>query len=125
MARGLDGVEEAEERDRQGGPGDTAGKGDLTVILLIDVKGAFDHVSKNGLMRKMDKLGADEDLIRRIGSFKSERKVSLVVDGHQSQAVEVDTRVPQGSPVSPTLFAVYLRGIFKQVEEEVEGCMTT
>lgn len=35
-------------------------------------------------------------------------KVSLVVDGHQCEAVEVGTGVPQESPVLPILFAVDL-----------------
>lgn len=55
----------------------------------------------------------------------SERKVSLVVESHQCEAVEVEMEVPQGSPVLPILFAVYLSGIFKEVAEEVQGCMTT
>lgn len=33
-------------------------------MLLMDVKGAFDHVSKNSLMQNMEVLGADGDLVR-------------------------------------------------------------
>lgn len=51
--------------------------------------------------------------------------VNLVVYGHQYEAVEVETRVPQRSPVSPILFTTYLSSIFKEVEEDVIGCMTT
>lgn len=49
----------------------------------------------------------------------------MVVDGHQCEAVEVEIRVPQGSSVSPILFAIYLIIIFKNVQDEVEECMTT
>lgn len=30
---------------------------------LIDVKGAFDHVSRNELMRKIEAMGVDSDLV--------------------------------------------------------------
>lgn len=39
----------------------TAGK--VADILLMDVKTAFDHVSKNRLMRKMEAQGAHGDLV--------------------------------------------------------------
>lgn len=52
-----------------------------------------------------------------------ERRVSLVVDSHQSTKEEVETRVSQGSPVSPVLFVIYLGWVFKEVENEVEECV--
>lgn len=33
-------------------------------ILLIDVKGSFDYVSRNGMMRNMNALGEDGNLVR-------------------------------------------------------------
>lgn len=57
----------------------------LTDILLIDVKRTLYHVSRNKIMRKMNVLGADEDLVRWMRSFMSERRVSLVVDSHQCE----------------------------------------
>lgn len=49
----------------------------------------------------------------------------FVVDDYQCKIAEVETGVPQGSPVSPILFAFYLSPIFKEVETEVEECMIT
>lgn len=39
--------------------------------------------------------------------------------------MEVETRVPQGSQVSPTLFAIYPSRVFSEVEKEIEECMVT
>lgn len=75
----------------------------LVGMFLMDVKGAFDHVSRNGLMRKTKALGADRDLVRWTGFFIVDRKVSLIVDCHQCEAVEVEKGVLQGLPVSHIL----------------------
>lgn len=91
----------------------------------MDVRGAFNHVCRNSLMRKMEAMGTDGDLVRWTGFFISDRRASLVVGGHQCEEAEVETGVPQGSPVSPIIFAIYLIGIFEEMEEEVERYIAT
>lgn len=58
-------------------------------MLLMDVKGAFDHVSRYELIRKMEAMEADGELVRWMDLFLSKKMVSLVVDGHQYEEVEV------------------------------------
>lgn len=89
----------------------------------MNVKWVLNHVSRNGLMQKMEAPGVDRDLVRWTTSLMSERTVSLVVEGHQCEIVEVETTVRQESSDSYILFAVYLSGIFKEVEEEIEWWM--
>jgi len=48
-------------------------------------------------------------------------KVRLVLDGMEGKAHEVDTGIPQGSPVAPILFTTYLSGIFEEAEKRVVG----
>ena len=38
-------------------------KGEKTVTLFIDIKDAFDHVSKKELAEKITELDIDEDLV--------------------------------------------------------------
>lgn len=47
------------------------------------------------------------------------------MDDHQCNTVEVKKRISQGLLVSAILFAIYISGIFKEVEEKVEIWMTT
>ena len=44
-----------------------------------------------------------------------------MIDGHNNQEKEVETGIPQGSPVSPILFLIYISGVFEQVEKEPPG----
>ena len=47
----------------------------------------------------------------------TDRKVQLVIDGHNSKERDIETRIPQGSPVSPILFLIYISGVFNKVSE--------
>ena len=44
----------------------------------------------------------------------------MSVDGQDSEAVSVTTELPQGSPISPALFAIYIADIHDAVGERVE-----
>lgn len=49
-------------------------------ILLMNVKGAFNHVSRNCFLRVMVVIAADGDLKRSTKSFKSNRRVGQFID---------------------------------------------
>jgi hypothetical protein len=53
--------------------------------------------------------------------FITDRKASLVINGHESAMTPTQTGIPQGSPVSPIIFAIYNSGVFDEVEEAVLG----
>ena len=89
----------------------------LATALFMDVKGAFDHVSQTKLVERIIELGIDGDLIRWTQSFLTDRKVQLVIDGHTNKERDIETEIPQGSPVSPILFLVYISGVFEKVSE--------
>ena len=72
----------------------------------MDVKRAFDHVSKEQLLTRMVELGIDGDLVIWTGSFLTDRKVQLVIDGHNNKEREIVTGNPQGSPISPILILI-------------------
>ena len=87
----------------------------LVAALFMDVKGAFDHVSKGQLIARMVELGIDGDLVLWTRSFLTDRKFQLVIDGHENREREIETGIPQGSPVSPILFLIYISGVFEEV----------
>ncbi len=83
----------------------------------MDVKGAFDHISKGQLLTRMIELGVNGDLVFWTDSFLTDRKVQLVINRHDNPEREIKTGIPQGSPVSPILFLIYISGVFNKVSE--------
>ena len=87
--------------------------------LLMDVKGAFDHVSRAKLAQRMADLGIDDNLIGWTQSFLTDRWIELVIDGFINPKCKIETGIPQGSPVSPILFLIYISGVFLEIERQV------
>lgn len=83
-----------------------------TTTMFLDVKGAFDHVAKNQLLALLQRLRLPTSLIAWISSFMSNRLLRLSFDGQIEGFCAVDTGIPQGSPISPILFLIYIRELF-------------
>jgi Reverse transcriptase (RNA-dependent DNA polymerase) len=83
-----------------------------TSSLFLDVKGAFDHVSKNRLIAILVDLGLPISLIHWIYSFLEDRILRLSFDNNTEEFKPIDTGIPQGSPISPILFLIYIRDLF-------------
>jgi hypothetical protein len=101
---------------------ETWGRGNTTAVLLMDVQGALPHVAKGNLIKRMEEMGFEADLVRWVEGFMEDRKVIMSMDRREGDIVDVETGVPQGSPVSPVLFVIYLSGLFGEVEQEKEDC---
>jgi len=84
-----------------------------TSTLFLDVKGAFDHVSKNRLLQIMISLLLPTSLILWVSSFLDDRVLRLAFDNSIEAFRSILTGIPQGSPISPILFLIYIRDLFK------------
>ena len=56
-------------------------------------------------------------MIRWIYSFISNREIKLAFDGESSKDMPIKIGIPQGSPVSPILFAIYVRHLYDFSDE--------
>jgi hypothetical protein len=64
----------------------------------------------------------DGDLMQWTYNFLSERTIKMILEGKAMERQAVEARVPQGSPVSPILFAIYTAGqIAKKDRVGAEG----
>ena len=86
----------------------------------MDVAAAFPSVARGCLFRKMWAMDIDECLVAWVNSFMRDRRVIMSVDGRDGDAMDATTGLPQGSPISPVLFAIYIAEIHDAVERQVE-----
>jgi hypothetical protein len=93
--------------------------GHVTGVLLMDIKAAFRSVAKGRLVNLMKVRQMDGDLIQWTESFLSDSTVEMILEGNAMERHRVEAGVPQGSPVSLILFAIYTSGLIKLVEEYV------
>src|ERR1700709_2020366 len=84
-----------------------------TTTLFLDIKGAFDHISKNRLIEVLVNLKLPISLIKWVLSFMNDRILRLVFEGNIESFKPINTGIPQGSPISPILFLIYIRDLFK------------
>ena len=96
----------------------------LAAARFMDVKGAFDHISKEQLITRMIELGIDDDLVTQTDSFLTNRKIQLVIDGHDNKKKEIEPGIPQGFLILPILFLIYISGIFNKVLETNPGVIS-
>lgn len=85
----------------------------------MDVKNAFDYISKTQLITWMFKLKIDGNLIHWTRLFFTDWKLQLVINGYNNQEKEVETRIFQRSVVSLILILIYISGIFEQIKKKV------
>ena len=84
----------------------------ITTSIFLDIKGGFDHVSKNKLIGVLEKLCLPRTLINWVSSFLSNRSIQLAFNNSRmEQLVDLSVGTPQGSPISPILFLLYIRDI--------------
>ena len=83
-------------------------QGLVASLLILDIKGAFDSVLIGRLVRRLREQGWPDPLVRWVASFASNRKVRIRLDGSLGPLVEIHCGLPQGSPISPILFMLYV-----------------
>ena len=77
----------------------------------MDFSKAFDKVSHCPLVHKLDHYGIRGKTNTWIQNFLSDRSQAVVVDGEKSSYIDVDSGLPQGSVLGPSLFLFYINDI--------------
>ena len=80
---------------------------------------AFDRVWHAGLKFKLRLLGLPDTILRWISSFLSDRKLRVNVNGKNSRYIQPNFGVPQGSPLSPLLFILFVTNISINIKDSV------
>ena len=97
----------------------TLDKGEEACVIALDIKGAFDKVRHNGLYTKLRSKGVSGMLLRWLQSYLSERSMTVVLSGQNSEASSINASVPQGSILGPLLFSVFIDDLVDECENEL------
>ena len=87
-------------------------RGKAASMLTLDIKGAFDAVLPGRLILRLQQQGWPDNLVRWVSCFATQRSASLRLDEETGSSFQVPSGIPQGSPVSPILFMLFIQPLF-------------
>ena len=79
------------------------------------MKGGFDNVESPCLLSLLRRKGVSPDLVQWVGSFLRDQTYHLTFEGSPRSFSPVSVGVPQGSPISPLLFVIYVSSLHLDV----------
>jgi len=87
--------------------------------LFLDVKGGFDNVESPSLLSLLCRKGVSPYLVQWVGSFLRDRTCRLTFQGSPRHFAPVSVGVPQGSPISPLLFVIYVSSLHLEIPKSI------
>lgn len=87
-------------------------RGHTTSTITFDVQGAFDIVLPHRLLTRLIEQNWPSSLIHWVRSFLTGRSAAVRLDGVTGPKAPLTGSLPQGSPVSPILFMLYMQPLF-------------
>ena len=78
------------------------------MILFIDFSKAFDSISHNFIYDTLRFLNFGEHFIDIVKTMLTNRKCTVMIDGYETDPINIERGVPQGDTPSPFIFIIVL-----------------
>ena len=92
-------------------------KGEVTLIAFADFSKAVDTVDYSVIIRKLHNIGFSKQALRWSLSYLTDRQQFVQVNAKQSQFMDVQFGVPQGSILGPVLFNLYVKDMRNSIQD--------
>ena len=93
------------------------GKGEVTILVLLDLSAAFDTIDQDILLRRLEnRYGVSGNVLKWFKSYISGRSQSVVINDTVSEKLSLKYGVPQGSKLGPILFNSYIAPVSEIAE---------
>ncbi len=96
-----------------------------TFAATLDISRAFDRVWHKALLSKLPTYGFYPALCSFLSSFLSGRSIAAVVEGHCATPKPINSGVPQGSVLSPSLFPLFINDFLSMTNCPIHSCAVT
>ena len=90
-------------------------------IEEIDFSAVFDRVNNQDILYRLCSVGIGGSVLSILTQFLSNRSLHVMVDGSQSELVDVVSGVPQDSFLDPLLFLLFTSEPFSILENKLIG----
>ena len=94
---------------------DALDSGRPSLVIALDIAGAFDRVWHKGLLAKIEQLGITGQVLELLSNYLQGRSLKVVVNGRTSAAHPVEASVPQGSILGPLLWNIYFNDLLQSL----------
>ena len=85
-------------------------------LLQLDLKGAFNTVDHSLLLNILYDKGLQPWLVRWLGSYLKDHIAYLVFNGQTTDCIPTRAGMPQGSPLLPILFILYISTLYNNLQ---------
>ena len=89
----------------------------IMCVVFLDLKKAYDTVDCMYLLKILKKMGFKGQLYDYLKEFLSNRKGKTYINNTYSKTVDMFHGLPQGSPLSPLLFNLYINHLLSNIKK--------
>src|ERR1700755_465330 len=89
--------------------------------VALDISKAFDRAWHKALIFKLPSFGIYPSLCDLLSDFLSGRSIAAVVDSHRSSYKSINSGVPQGSVLSPTLSLLFINDLLSVTSSPIHS----